>query len=315
MRISVFGAGGIGGFFGGVLARSSEGVTLIARGAHLEAIRANGLTVKSQVLGDFTVPVRATDDPREVGPVDLILFCVKTYDLEAAAEQARPLLGENTVLIPVQNGIEVPDQLARLLGEKHVLGGLTYVGGSIEVPGVVAQRGKTGGLVFGELQGGKSPRAERILNALRQAGLDATLEADIHGKMWEKFIVISATGGVLALLRQPFGPIFASPEGSQLMRGTMEEVYALARASDIDLPEGTVDRLFAFLKNNVSPAAQSSMLQDLLAGRRLELEYLNGAAVRIGRKLGVETPFNFVIYAALKPYAQGSPTEPEGVNP
>jgi 2-dehydropantoate 2-reductase len=307
MRIAVFGAGGLGGFFGGVLARGGEDVALIARGAHLEAIRAKGLTVKSQVCGDFTIPVQATDDPGEVGPVDLVLFCVKTYDIEAAAEQSRPLFGENTLLIPVQNGIEVPDQLARLLGEGHVLGGLTYVGGSIEAPGVVAQRGNTGELIFGELGGGKSPRTERVLKALRQAGLDATLEADIRRKMWEKFIVICATGGVLALLRQPFGPIFASPEASQLMRGAMEEAYALARASGIDLPNGTVDRLFEFLKNNVNPAAQSSTLQDLLDGRRLELEHLNGAAVRIGRQLGVNTPINFVIYAALKPYVQGSP--------
>lgn len=307
MRIAVFGAGGLGGFFGGVLARGAEDVTLIARGAHLEAIRAKGLTVKSQVLGDFTVSVQATDNPGEAGPVDLVLFCVKTYDIEAAAEQSRPLFGENTLLIPVQNGIEVPDQLARLLGERHVLGGLTYVGGSIEAPGVVAQRGNTGELIFGELEGGKSPRAERVLSALRQAGLDSTLEADIRRKMWEKFIVICATGGVLALLRQPFGPIFTSPEASQLMRGAMEEAYGLARASGIDLPNETVDRLLEFLRSNVNPAAQSSMLQDLRAGRRLELEYLNGAAVRIGRQLGVDTPINFVIYAALKPYVQGSP--------
>ncbi|NIO04134.1 MAG: 2-dehydropantoate 2-reductase [Proteobacteria bacterium] len=306
MRIAVFGAGGMGGFFGGVLARGGKDVTLIARGAHLEAIRANGLTVKSQVFGDFTVAVRATDDAREVGPVDLILFCVKTYDLEAAAEQSRPFLGENTLVVPVQNGIEVPGHLARLLGEKHVLGGLTYVGGSIDAPGVVAQRGKTGELIFGELQGGKSPRTERVLSALRQAGLDAILDTDIRRKMWEKFIVICANGGVLALLRQPFGPIFASPEASQLMRGTMEEVYALARSSGIDLPAETVDRLFEFVKKNVNPTAQSSILQDLLAGRRLELEYLNGAAVRLGREFGVSTPFNFVIYAALKPYVQGS---------
>jgi len=307
MRIAVFGAGGMGGFFGGVLARGDQDVTLIARGAHLEAIRTNGLTVKSQVCGDFTIPVQATDDLGEVGPVDLVLFCVKTYDLETAAEQSRPLFGEKTLLIPVQNGIEVPDQLARLLGERHVLGGLTYVGGSIEAPGVVAQRGNTGELIFGELGGGKSPRVERVLSVLRQAGLDAVLDTDIRRKMWEKFIVICANGGVLALLRQPFGPVFASPEASQLMRGTMEEVYALARASGIDLPTGTVDRLLEFLKNNVNPAAQSSTLQDLLAGRRLELEHLNGAAVRLGRQLGVDTPINFVIYAALKPYVQGSP--------
>ena len=307
MRIAVFGAGGMGGFFGGVLARGDQDVTLIAPGAHLEAIRTNGLTVKSQVCGDFTIPVQATDDLGEVGPVDLVLFCVKTYDLETAAEQSRPLFGEKTLLIPVQNGIEVPDQLARLLGERHVLGGLTYVGGSIEAPGVVAQRGNTGELIFGELGGGKSPRVERVLSVLRQAGLDAVLDTDIRRKMWEKFIVICANGGVLALLRQPFGPVFASPEASQLMRGTMEEVYALARASGIDLPTGTVDRLLEFLKNNVNPAAQSSTLQDLLAGCRLELEHLNGAAVRLGRQLGVDTPINFVIYAALKPYVQGSP--------
>jgi 2-dehydropantoate 2-reductase len=290
-----------------VLARGGQEVTLIVRGAHLKAIRAKGLTVKSQVLDDFTIPVQATDDAGEVGLVDLVLFCVKTYDIETAAEQSRPLFGENTLLIPVQNGIEVPDQLAQLLGEGHVLGGLTYVGGSIEAPGVVAQRGKTGEIIFGELGGGKSPRTERVLKALRQARLDATLVADIRRRMWEKFIVICATGGVLALLRQPFGPIFASPEASQLMRGTMEEVYALARASGIDLGNETVDRLFEFLKTNVNPAAQSSTLQDLLAGRRLELEHLNGAAVRLGRKLGVGTPINFVIYAALKPYVRGSP--------
>ncbi|UCD70762.1 MAG: 2-dehydropantoate 2-reductase [Syntrophobacterales bacterium] len=295
----------MGGFFGGILARRAKDVTLIARGAHLEAMRTNGLTVKSELYGDFTVPVQATVDPREVGPVDLILFCVKTYDLEAAAKQSRPLLGENTLVIPVQNGIEVPDQLAQLLGGEHILGGLTYVAGSIEAPGIVAQRGVTGELIFGELQGGKSPRVERVLGALRKAGLDATLEADIRRKMWEKFIVICATGGVLAVLRQPFGPVFASPETSQLMQETMKEVYAIAQASGIELPNGIVCRLLEFMKRNLHPTAKSSMLQDLLAGRRLELEYLNGAAVRLGRKLKIDTPVNFFIYAALKPYVQG----------
>jgi 2-dehydropantoate 2-reductase len=296
----------MGGFFGGVLARGKKDVTFIARGPHLEAMRSGGLTVKSEVYGDFAVPVKATDDPREVGPVDLILFCVKTYDLEAAAEQARPLLGGDTLLIPVQNGIEVPDQLARLLGEEHVLGGLTYVASSIESPGTVVQRSKTGELIFGELKGGKSPRAERVQRAMRQAGLDAILDVDIRRKMWEKFIVICATGGVLALLRQPFGPVFASPEASQLLRETMSEVYTIARANGLELPNETVDRIFEFLKENMNPLAKSSMCRDLLAGRRLELEYLNGAAVRLGRELGVDTPINFVIYTALKPYAMGS---------
>ena len=308
MRIAVVGAGGMGGFFGGVLARGKKDVTFIARGAHLEAMHSKGLTVKSEVFGDFSIPVQATDDPREVGPVDLVLFCVKTYDLEAAAEQARSLLEEDTLLIPVQNGIEVPDQLARLLGEEHVLGGLTYVASSIESPGTVVQRSKTGELIFGELKGGKSPRTERVQSTFRQAGLDAILDVDVRRKMWEKFIVICATGGVLALLRQPFGPVFASPEASQLLRETMKEVFGIARASRIDLPNETVDRVFEFLKKNMNPTAKSSMCQDLLAGRRLELEYLNGAAVRLGHELGVDTPINFVIYTALKPYVQGSPS-------
>jgi 2-dehydropantoate 2-reductase len=183
---------------------------------------------------------------------------------------------------------------------------LTYVASSTESPGTVVQRSKTGAFIFGELRGGKSPRTERIHKVMREAGLDAALDADIRGKMWEKFIVICATGGVLALLRQPFGPVFATPEASQLLRETMGEVYTIARASGIDLPDETVDRIFEFLKENMNPLARSSMSRDLLAGRRLELEYLNGAAVRLGRELGVETPINFVIYAALKPYVMGS---------
>jgi 2-dehydropantoate 2-reductase len=295
MRIAIVGAGGMGGFFGGVLARGKKDVTFIARGAHLEAMRSKGLAVKSELYGDFEVPVKATDDPREVGPVDLVLFCVKTYDLEAAAEQARSLLGGDTLLIPVQNGIEVPDQLVRLLGEEHVLGGLTYVASSIESPGTVVQRSKTGAFIFGELRGGKTPRTERIQKVMREAGLDAILDVDVRRKMWEKFIVVCATGGVLALLRQPFGPVFASPEASQLLRKTMGEVYTIARASGIDLPNETVDRVFEFLEENMNPLARSSMSRDLLAGRRLELEHLNGAAVRLGREPGIAPPTNFVI--------------------
>lgn len=307
MRVAVVGAGGIGGYFGGLLARGGAEVVLIARGAHLRAIQERGLILKSQLFGEFTIPVQATDDADQVGEMDLVLFCVKAYDLEEAARQCRSLVGPNAAVIPVQNGIDVPERLEGILGEGRVLGGMTYVAGKIEAPGVVAQRGTSGELIFGELGGGTSGRAERILDFFRQAGLPAELRTDIRVRLWEKFIVICATGGVLALLRMPFGAVFASPEASELLRGVMGEVAQIARASGVDLPEGTVERLYDFLRAKMAPVAKSSQLQDLEAGRRLELEFLNGTAVRLGRELGVPTPLNFAIYAALKPYVDGPP--------
>ena len=297
----------MGGYFGGMLARGEADVTFIARGAHLKEMRAQGLTLKSQLFGEFTVPVQATDDADQVGVVDLVLFCVKAYDLEDAARQCRSLVGPNTAVIPLQNGIDVPEQLERILGEGRVLGGMTYVAGKIEAPGVVVQRGTAGELIFGELAGGTSARAGRILDFFRQAGLPAELRTDIRVRLWEKFTVICATGGVLALLRMPFGAVFASLEASELLRGVMGEVAQIARASGVDFPEGTVERLYGFLREKMAPSAKSSQLQDLEAGRRLELEFLNGTAVRLGRELGVATPLNFAIYAALKPYVDGPP--------
>jgi len=301
----------MGGYFGGMLARGGEEVTLIARGAHLEAIQDRGLTLKSQLFGESTLSVKATDDPGQLdGPVDLVLFCVKTYDLAAAAAQIRPLVGPDTAVIPVQNGIEVPARLGQILGAEHVLGGMTYVAGNIEAPGVVAQRGGAGELIFGELEGGTSRRAEGLLDFFQRAGLPTELRADIRTRLWEKFVVICATGGVLALLRLPFGPVFASAEASELMQGVMGEVGAVAQASRVELPEYAVERLFTYLKDNMAPTGRSSQLQDLQAGRRLELEFLNGTTVRLGRQLGVPTPLNSVIYAALKPYVDGPPELP-----
>ena len=295
----------MGGYFGGLLARGGADVTLIARGAHLAAMRERGLTVRSELYGEFTVPVRATDDPIEVGAVDLVLFCVKGYDLEAGARLSAPLVGPETTVIPVQNGIDIVERLEGIFGEGRVLGGMTYVGGKIEAPGVVAQGGPMGELIFGELAGGTSERAERIADFLRGSGIGVELLSDIRSRLWEKFTVICATGGVLAVARLPFGAVFASPEASELMRGVMGEVENLARASNAGLAEGTAERLFDFLKANMDPEGRSSQLQDLEAGRRLELEFLNGTAVRLGRELGVPTPLNFAIYAALKPHVDG----------
>lgn len=307
MRVAVVGAGGLGGHFGGLLIRGGAEVVLIARGAHLRAIQERGLTLKSQLFGEFTVRAEATDDAESIGTVDLVLFCVKTYDLEAAARQCRGLVGPETAVIPVQNGIDTAERLEGILGEGRILGGLTYVAGQIEAPGVVVQRGAAGALVFGELEGGVSPRAEGIRDFFQTHGMPAEMRTDIRLKLWEKFTVICATGGVLAAARLPFGGVFAGTETSALMRGVMAEVAALARASGVGMEGGTVDRLFDFLRENMAPQAKSSQLVDLEAGRRLELESLNGAAVRLGRELGVPTPLNFALYAVLKPYEAGTP--------
>jgi len=307
MRVAVVGAGGIGGYCGGLLARGGADVTLVARGAHLRALQEQGLTLKSQRFGTFTVGVPATDDPARVGRADLVLFCVKAYDLEAAARQCRPLVGPETAVIPVQNGIDIAERLEGVFGPGRVLGGLTYVAARIETPGIVVQQGAAEALIFGELEGGTSPRANRLERFLQGSGLPAELRADIRLELWEKFVVICATGGVLALLRLPFGPVFASPEAVALLRGVTEEVAAIARACGVDLAADAVARLLEYLRANMDAAARSSQLGDLEAGRRLELEFLNGTAVRLGRRLGVPTPLNFAIYAALKPYAEGPP--------
>ncbi|MBI3325709.1 MAG: 2-dehydropantoate 2-reductase [Nitrospinae bacterium] len=309
MHVAVMGTGGTGGFFGGLLARAGEKVTCIARGAHLEAIRARGLTVKSRLAGNFTLPVKATDDPREVGPVELILFCVKTYDTDTAVEQIRPLVDQDTVILSVQNGIDNAERIARVVGSKPVIGAVAHVFSAVEAPGVIAQTAGPGRILFGELAGGTSPRTERLLSTFQGAGMAAELSPDIRVTLWEKFLFICGNGGVTALSRLPIGVIRACPETSALLRGVLEEVEAVARASGIALPVGCVDQVLAF-NASLEPGARASLYHDLAAGRRLELEALNGTVVRLGREYGIPTPFNFAIYAALKPYANGAPPLP-----
>ena len=305
MRIAVMGTGGLGGFFAGVLARAGYDVFCIARGEHLLAIREHGLTVRSPRAGDFTVRVEATDDPRDTGPVDLVLFCVKTYDLEPAARLVRPLVDAQTVVIPVQNGLDAAEQLGAILGREHVLGGVSYVGGSIEAPGVVREGG-AGALLFGEPAGGTSPRVERLLEVFQQAGLPAELRSDIGLAVWQKFLMICAVSGLAALTRLPFGPIRDCPETAALLRGLLDETEAVARAQRVPLPIDAVESALTAIRA-VEPSRRSSMYTDLMAGRRLELEALNGALVRLGRDRGIPTPLNFAIYAALQPYVDGPP--------
>jgi 2-dehydropantoate 2-reductase len=309
MRIVVVGAGGTGGYFGGLLARAGQDVTFIARGSNLEAMRARGLTVESRLAGTFTLPVRATDDPSEVGPVDLILFCVKTYDTDAAAESVRPLLHPETMLLSLQNGIDNIERIARVTGHTPGVGAVAYVVSALREPGVVAQTAGPGKIIVGELSGGASARTERLHDVLRGAGIEAELHPDIQVILWQKFLFICAFSGVTAVTRLPVGTILADPVTHRLFRGTSEEVEAVARASEIDLPSDCVEQAMAQAAA-VEPWGRGSLYHDLAGGRRLELEGLNGEVVRRGREHGVQTPLNFAVYAALRPYVGGTPDLP-----
>jgi 2-dehydropantoate 2-reductase len=309
MRIAVVGAGGTGGYFGGLLARAGDDVTFIARGAHLEALRARGLTLESSLAGTFTVPVQATDDPRGVGPVDLILFCVKTYDTDAAAASVRPLIQPETMLLSLQNGVDNEERIARLSGHPSGMGAVAYVVSAIKAPGLVAQTAGPGKIVLGELGGGESARTERLRDALQRAGIAAEVHPDIRAVLWQKFLFICAFSGVTALTRLPIGTVLADPATRALFRGTSEEVEAIARAIGIGLPDDCVEQALA-TASAVEPWGRGSLYGDLAGGRRLELEGLNGEVVRRGGELGIETPLNFAIYAALRPYVDGTPEPP-----
>jgi 2-dehydropantoate 2-reductase len=309
MHIAVIGAGGVGGYFGGLLARAGEDVTFIARGAQLEALRTRGLTLESSLAGTFTVPVRATDDPREVGPVDLILFCVKTYDTDTAAGSIRPLFRPDTMLISLQNGIDNDERIARVAGHTSGVGAVAYVVSAIKAPGVVAQTAGPGKIILGELSGGTSQRTEQLHDVLQRAGITTEVHPDIRSILWQMFLFICAFSGVTAVSRLPIGTILADSVTHELFRGTSKEVDAVARAGGFDLPKDCVGQALA-TATAVEPWGRGSLYHDLAGGRCLELESLNGEVVRRGREHHVSTPLNFAIYAALRPYVDGAPALP-----
>ena len=308
MRIAVVGIGGEGGFFGAVLANAGNDVTLIARGQTLDALRANGLFVKSSSLGDIKLSVKVTDRPAEAGPVDLIMFCVKTYDLDSAAQQMSPLISEGTVIIPVQNGVEAADHIGNIVGLEHVLGGVSWVNARVEKPGVIIHGGSTR-LIFGELAGGVTRRAEEISKVLKEANIAAELHPDIRHALWEKLVANSAFNGVFSLIRLPAGPVRDCPGSMQLLRDTMKENVMVAKACGVAIPERFVDDAMNMLWKYAS-WARPSMQVDLMAGHRLELDAMIGTIVRLGREKGVETPINSTIYRALLPHSNGAPPNP-----
>lgn len=306
MQIAVVGTGGLGGAYGTLFARAGHDVSFIARGDNLVAMRANGLTFKSPTLGDGTLPVRATDDPREIGPVDLVLFCVKTYDLDDAARLMRPLVGPRTMVLPIQNGVDTAVRLALYVPPQQVLGGIAYLSARVEAPGVILHA-EGNRLFFGELAGGSSPRVERLLAAAEQTALVPSLRTSIREDLWIKFVGI-CSASLTALTRLPVGAILATEEGRELYLGIMQEVAAVGRSCGVKLTDEAIAQRFESVCR--APNMRASQYWDLEAGRRLELESLNGAAVRLGRERKVPTPLNFAVYAALKPFVDGRPALP-----
>jgi 2-dehydropantoate 2-reductase len=306
MRIVVVGTGGVGGYFGARLARVGRGaidVTVVARGTHLDAIRAQGLRVRSTIEGDYTVKVAAVDKVDGLPPADAVLLCVKSFDTEAAVEQLRPVVGAETSVLSLQNGVDNEDTIDRVLGPGRALGGVAYVFAAIESPGVIAHT-FAGIVVLGELDGRASPRAERLREAFAAAGVPVTLSNDIRRVLWEKYLLLGAQAGLTALTRCPIGVIRDTPETWRMYRLIVEELAALGRAAGVALPAEAVETTLANV-GKLAPHLLSSMHYDLVHGKRLELEALHGHAVRLGERLGVPTPTVFAVYAALKPFAEG----------
>lgn len=296
------GAGGTGGCLGGLLARAGHKVTLIARGEHLKAIRRNGLRVKSH-LGDFTVKPEATDNPLEVGPVELVLFTVKTYHNGSAIPATAPLVGEGTAVVPLQNGVESFSQLAQVLGPECVMPGASYAAASIESPGVISQQSHDCRIVFGELDGRASARARRIQDTFSRAGIEAELSADVVKALWTKFLLLAPVAGATSASRVRIKQLLQYPEPRQAFLAAMREVEAVGRARGVDFDPDIVERMARFIESY--PDFQNSMHIDIELGRPTELDALNGAVVRLGREAGVPTPVNSFLYSILAPHKDG----------
>lgn len=300
MRVGVFGAGGVGGFFGGRLALAGVEVALIARGAHLAALRERGLQVRG-AGGDFTVRVPASADPVEIGPCDYVLFCVKSYDTDEAAAQLGPLLKDDTAVVSLQNGVDNEEKIAARIGPEHVLGGVTFIFAAIAEPGVVEQTGDVGRVLFGELDGSRSERAERLLAECRVADIDAFLADDIRLVLWDKFAFLCALAGVTATTRLSMDELMRVPESRELFRQIVREAALVAAAEGVALADDIVDQKTAFAET-FGPGSFSSLHHDLVTGRRLELDALHGELTRRAARHGISVPVSEVVYALLRPW-------------
>jgi 2-dehydropantoate 2-reductase len=304
VRIAIFGAGGVGGYFGGRLAQAGHDVVFIARGAHLAAIRRSGLRVSS-IAGDFLVhPAQATDAPESVAPVDVVLVCVKAWQVSEAGHALLPMLGREGCVLPLENGVEAADQLAAVVGRERVLGGLCKIISAVEAPGHIRHSGVPPRVELGELgerDGRQSPRVAALRAAFEQAeGVSVGVPDDIEVALWEKFLFIAPFSGVGAVTRVPAGGFRGVPETRQMLEAAMHEVLALAHARGIALRADAVARTMGFV-DALPETATASMQRDILEGRPSELEYQTGTVVRLGRIAGVPVPVGECIYRSLLP--------------
>lgn len=297
MRVAVLGAGGIGGYYGALLARSGHDVAFIARGAHLEAMQRRGLTLRT-ADGESTIPVTASGDAASVGTVDLVLFSVKSYDTETAARALTPLMTRDTTVITFQNGLDNVEAIAAVVGSDAVLTGAVYVALQLVGPGVILRTGGEGKILFGELSGSLTERVQRIASAFRQSGIPHEVSTDIRRVLWDKFLFITGIGGVTALARSGIGPLLASVAGRSLLHAACAEIVAVGQAEGAHLQPASVDAVLA--QAATLPASwRSSMARDLEESRRLEVDALSGAVVRRGITHGIPTPVHQTIVACL----------------
>jgi 2-dehydropantoate 2-reductase len=310
MRIAVIGAGGIGAIYGAALAKAGNDVTFVARGAHLAAMRENGLRIEGDRGETLVRPVRASDDIAGIGaqggPVDYVLLCVKLWDVESAGEQLRPIVGRETAVVPLQNGVDAAERLTGILGDAAVMGGTAWVTGSIVAPGVVRQTGTYCQMTFGEIDRRASPRGERLRDLCAAAGIEGRLSPDVRVPIWEKFLVLVPLANVNTLTRTPLGVYRADPDTWALVESSLREAAAVGRAEGVGLAPGAEQHALETIRA-MPDHHMASMGNDLLRGNRLELPWIAGKVAELGRRHGIPTPVNSFVYAALKLYAEGPP--------
>jgi 2-dehydropantoate 2-reductase len=300
MRVAIYGAGGAGGYFGAQLARSGEDVTFVARGQHLKAIQAHGLCLETPAGEIVIQPAKATDDPTQVGPVDVIFLGIKAWQVEEAARNMQPMVGPETFVVPLQNGVEAPSQLAALLGAQHVLGGLCGTFSWVVAPGRIRNIGAASFIKFGELDNRLSERAERLRQSFTKAGVKVDIPADVHAALWEKFLLVTSFGRVGAVSRAPIGIMRTTPETRLLLEQCMEEVSAVARARRVQLSNTVVADTMRFI-DSLAANATTSLQRDIAEGKPSELDFWNGSVVRQGQAVHVSTPVNQFIFHSMLP--------------
>jgi len=306
MKFAVMAAGAVGGYFGARMAAAGHDVHFIARGAHLEAIRKNGLKIES-VHGDLHLPkANVTDDPKQVGPVDIVLFAVKLWDTETAAEQARPLIGPNTRLITFQNGVDSVERIAPILGKEHTVCGVAAIASVIAAPGVIKHTSTFAMIRFGHADKHADPVLQAFADAGKAAKLDIGISEDIEVDRWQKFIFLTAMSGATSALRSPIGPIVADPELRDFFRQLMEEALAVGRAKGVKLDQAVIDGRMDFVVNKVERGMKASMAHDLDRGNRIELDWLSGKVREFGRELGIPTPASDTVWTVLKLHRMGT---------